>query len=71
MSNFVGISEYADCEVLNPEVLRFFYEPKKNILTIKATDQIRIINEALGYLMNICLDDFVIEGTVIRYNRQI
>jgi hypothetical protein len=71
MSNFVGISEYADCEVLNPEVLRFFYEPKKNILTIKATDQIRIINEALGYLMNICLDDFVIEGTVISYNRQI
>lgn len=70
MSNFIGMSEYADCEVLNPEVLRFFYNGQKNSLVIKATDRLQIVNETLGYLMVIYLDDFVIEGNIISYDRQ-
>lgn len=58
--NFIGKGQNTRCEVLNPEVLRFFFDPVKKELSVKATDQLMVINETLGYLISISVDEMVI-----------
>ena len=49
------------CVIENPETLRFFYNKKKNRLKVTAREELRIRNEALGYMVRYQLDSFVHE----------
>lgn len=58
--NFIGATpNAAQCILLNPEVLKFFYYKRSNKLKVLATDAIRISNKALGYELRYQLDSFV------------
>ena len=55
---FIGTSDNArQCRILNPKVIKFYYNKTKNILTVSATDQIEIENNALGYTINYQLEN--------------
>lgn len=52
LENFIGTSKFSkECKLLNKEVLRFRYNKKTKILTIRATDRLTIENRALGYIL--------------------
>lgn len=56
---FIGTSDFAsDCKIENPEVIRFFYDNKENILTAYSNDNIIVTNKALGYKVRYQLEDF-------------
>lgn len=56
---FIGTSNNAiNCKILNPEVLHFFYNKKKNRLKVTAKEDLLIENSALGYYINYQLDSF-------------
>jgi hypothetical protein len=58
--NFIGSTpNAAQCEIINPEVLKFYYYKRSNKLKVLATDAIQINNKALGYNMRYQLDSFV------------
>jgi hypothetical protein len=60
ISNFIGATpNAAQCELTNPEVLKFFYYKRSNRLKVLATDAIQITNRALGYHLRYQLDSFV------------
>jgi len=71
MTDFIGDTKNSESEVLNPEVLRFYLDSLHHKLTIRAVDQIHIINESLGYLINICLTEFVQEEKTISFDKQV
>jgi hypothetical protein len=55
-----------DCELENPEALRFFYSKKRNRLKVLAKEELRIVNRALGYKIRYELDSLSFEyGTKI------
>lgn len=59
---FIGQTENsALCKIENPEVLRFFYNKKKNRLKVTAREELRVTNRALGYSIRYQLDSFVHE----------
>jgi len=59
-SNFIGSTpNAAACELINPEVLKFFFYKKSNRLKVLATDALQITNHALGYNLRYQLDSFV------------
>lgn len=56
---FIGTTPNADeCEILNPEVLRFHYDKKSKILTADANEIVIIKNRALGYRIQYLLELF-------------
>jgi len=58
--NFIGATpNAAQCILLNPEVLKFYYYKRSNKLKVLATDAIQITNKALGYNLRYQLDSFV------------
>ncbi len=58
--NFIGATpNAAQCVLLNPGVLKFFYYKRSNKLKVLATDALRISNKALGYDLRYLLDSFV------------
>jgi hypothetical protein len=57
-SNIINNGHYN--YILNPEVLRFSYDSSSNTLKIKATDKVYFLNELLGYMMNIFIDEITI-----------
>lgn len=58
--NFIGATpNAAQCALLNPEVLKFFYYKRSNKLKVLATAALQISNKALGYDMRYQLDSFV------------
>ena len=60
LENFIGSSNNAaQCTILNKEVLRFYYYKKSNRLKVRASEQLVIINAALGYKIHYQLDSFV------------
>lgn len=60
IKNFIGATpNAAQCTLLNPEVLKFFYYKRSNKLKVLATDALQISNKALGYDMRYQLDSFV------------
>ncbi len=60
VKNFIGATpNAAQCEVLNPEVLKFFFYKRSNKLKVLATDAIQVRNNALGYNLRYQLDSFV------------
>lgn len=58
--NFIGATpNAAQCQLLNPEVLKFYFYKKSNRLKVLATDALQIKNNALGYNLRYQLDSFV------------
>jgi hypothetical protein len=59
MVNFLGTTiNAAECELLNPEVLRFNYDDSTRELSVWAVDKLQIINDGLGYMINYQLESF-------------
>lgn len=57
--NFIGTSpNAAQCKLLNPEVLRFFYTKKRNRLKVTAREDLIVYNTNLGYTIRYQLDSF-------------
>lgn len=65
---FIGRTEIAkDCEILNPKVLHFTYNSKKNILTAVAKKPLEIKHKSLGYKIIFELEKFVINNKTVTY----
>jgi len=59
---FIGQTENSPlCQIENPQVLRFFFSRKKNRLKVIASEDLIIINRALGYKIRYQLDSFIHE----------
>jgi len=63
--HFIGTSQNAkECTILNPEVLDF--EEKENgVFTATASDLLKVENRALGYMIEMYLGNFAIDGNEI------
>ena len=60
IKNFIGTTPNASqCELLNPQVLKFYYYKRSNKLKVLATEAVQISNKALGYDLRYQLDSFV------------
>lgn len=58
--NFIGESALAkQCEITNPEVLKFYFYKKKNRLKVIATEPLIINNNGLGYVIKFAIDSFI------------
>lgn len=56
---FVGDTRNAkECKILNPEVLHFYFDTKRNYLTVNARKPVQVLNPSLGYLVHYTLDQF-------------
>ncbi|HTJ14322.1 MAG TPA: carboxypeptidase-like regulatory domain-containing protein [Dinghuibacter sp.] len=57
--NFIGTSDFArNCKILNPEVIKIHYAPKSRTLSAYSDGPILVQNAALGYEVQVTLDDF-------------
>lgn len=66
---FIGKSLNAKkCELLNPEVVHF-REDDSGILHAYADSVLRVINQSLGYSLDIILDEFRCSGNQLQYSR--
>jgi CarboxypepD_reg-like domain len=60
LDNFIGTTpNAAQCTLENKDVLHFYYYKKRNKLRIKATENLHVTNNALGYKITYQLDSFV------------
>jgi hypothetical protein len=60
VENFIGTTpNAANCKLLNPDVLKFYFLKRSNKLRVLATDPLQIENRALGYNMRYQLDSFI------------
>lgn len=58
--NFIGATpNAAQCVLVNPEVLKFYFYKKSNRLKVLATEPLQVSNKALGYNLRYQLDSFV------------
>ncbi|ULQ52287.1 carboxypeptidase-like regulatory domain-containing protein [Flavihumibacter fluvii] len=58
---FGSTANAVECELLNPEVLRFFYSKKRNRLKVLVREDLKFINHALGYKVRYQLDSLTYE----------
>ena len=64
LDNFIGTTpNAAQCTLENKDALKFYFYKKRNKLRIKATADLMISNNALGYKIRYQLDSFVYEYT--------
>jgi hypothetical protein len=64
LDNFIGTTPNAkQCVLENKDALKFYFYKKRNKLRIKATSDLLITNNALGYKIKYQLDTFVYEYT--------
>ena len=64
---FLGTSSNArKTEILNPEVLDF-EEDERGVLRASASEPLWVVNEALGYRIEVVLRDFVLDGYALRF----
>jgi hypothetical protein len=62
LDNFIGTTpNAAQCILENKDALKFYFYKKRNKLRIKATTELAITNNALGYKIKYQLDSFVYE----------
>jgi len=62
LDNFIGTTgNAANCKIENPEILKFFFNKKRNRLKVTAKEDIIIKNYALGYAIRYQLDSFTYE----------
>ena len=58
--NFIGKSQFGQqCVIKNPEVLRFFFNKKRNTLKVLSNEPLVVENPALGYVIKFAIDSFV------------
>ena len=58
--NFIGKSQFGQqCVIKNPEVLRFFFNKKRNTLKVLSDEPLVVENPALGYVIKFAIDSFV------------
>lgn len=61
---FVGDAGHAkQCEILNKEVLHFYFDKPRNRLTVTARNPVEIVNPALGYKVHYTLERFELDFT--------
>jgi hypothetical protein len=66
--SFIGFSSLAkDCEILNPKVLHFEFDPLKVRLEAFAKEPLKIRHKSLGYLITYDLVSFSLEKNVVTY----
>ncbi|WP_421798388.1 carboxypeptidase-like regulatory domain-containing protein [Haliscomenobacter sp.] len=59
ISHVIGGSHFAeDCEILNPEVLQFFYDTTTLVMSARASDLLKIENKAFGYMITYALIEY-------------
>lgn len=59
IESFLSYSEFSKlCKLENPEVLKFYYDAKNNILKVVAREPLIIQNRALGYKITYWLENF-------------
>jgi hypothetical protein len=62
LDNFIGTTpNAAQCVLENKEALKFYFYKKRNKLRIKATADLLLTNNALGYKIKYQLDSFIYE----------
>jgi hypothetical protein len=66
--SFIGTTEMAeDCEILNPKVLSFDFDAKKNTLIATARKPLEIEHKSLGYKLIYELEEFIIRNNQVTY----
>jgi hypothetical protein len=66
LKEFIGESQNAsDCEILNPEVLNFQFNPDSKEFIANTDSIIRIKNRSLGYQINLVLTDFKCRNDIL------
>lgn len=61
--SFIGASDFAlECKIINPEVLRFYYDKQNQILSVYSHGNLIIHNRALGYNIRYQLEEFRYDG---------
>jgi hypothetical protein len=64
LDNFIGTTpNAAQCSIENKDVVHFYFYKKRNKLKVKATSDIVVTNNALGYKIKYQLDSFVYDYT--------
>ena len=67
-NEFLGRSSNAQsCELVNPEVLDFIYDPKEDKLEVFALEPVVVINEMLGYEITYYFDVFQKVGGYVNF----
>jgi hypothetical protein len=62
LENFIGKTDNSkQCKITNKEVLKFYFNKRKNRLKVLATAPIEMENQALGYKLKYTLDSFTHE----------
>lgn len=62
LENFIGTTDLSeDCQLKNPEVLRFKHDRKKGELEVIAREPLIIENKALGYNVRYQMENFIYE----------
>jgi CarboxypepD_reg-like domain len=57
---FIGSTPFAkQCNIENPDVLKFYFSRKRNVLKVKAEEPVVVMNYALGYRISYQLDSFI------------
>jgi hypothetical protein len=65
---FIGRTELAkDCKIMNPKVIHFEYNAKKQILTAFPRKPLEIIHKGLGYKITYDLVDFTINKNYVSF----
>lgn len=60
LNNFIGSTPFSKkCNILNKEVVKFYYYRRSDKLKVLATEPVLISNDALGYDLRYQLDSFV------------
>jgi len=60
LDNFIGTTPNASqCTLENKDVLHFYFYKKRNKLKVKSTENLVVVNNALGYKIKYQLDSFV------------
>ncbi len=60
LDNFIGSTANASqCTIQNKEVLKFYFYKKRNKLRVKASEDLIVVNDALGYRIHYKLDSFI------------
>ena len=67
-NEFLGRSQNSmQCEILNPDVLDFIYDPKEDKLEVFALEPVKILNEPLGYRITYYFDVFQKVGGAVNF----
>ncbi|MFC1557458.1 carboxypeptidase-like regulatory domain-containing protein, partial [candidate division KSB1 bacterium] len=68
-SGLLGSTDNADkCTILNPEVLNFERDDDNNVFRAVADRILKIENRALGYMVNVLLEEFEIRDETVKMN---